>query len=90
MALALIGGAFAIAGTRLTQPASEVHVVTGPPLRSETTDRQEAQRPTTEGTPTSAPSPETEPSPTVTASGRIPAASPPSPTEDGGSERGDD
>jgi hypothetical protein len=90
VALALIGGAFAIAGTRLTQPASEVHVVTGPPLRSETTDRQEAERPTAEGTPTSAPSPGTEPSSTVTATGRIPTAPPPTSTEDGGSERGDD
>jgi hypothetical protein len=40
LAAALIGGAFVLAGTSLTEPASAVRVV-GPPLRADRPDRHE-------------------------------------------------
>ena len=92
IAAALIGGAFAVAGTRLTQPASAVRVVGGPPLRSNPTDRHEtASTPDDDGGgPTSEPSAEADPTPVTTSVVRAPTVPISPPSEDGGAERGDD
>ena len=51
LAAALIGGAFVLAGTSLTEPATAVRVV-GPPLRADRPDRHEPDRaPEADGTP---------------------------------------
>lgn len=93
LAAALIVGAFAVAGTRLTEPASAVRV-TGPPLRSEQRDPHDA-RPSEVATP----SPTHASTSTRSLAGEgddgsgTDAALSPSPSEDrgdGGAERGDD
>ena len=60
LAAALIGDAFVLAGTSLTEPASAVRVVS-PPLRADRPDRHEPERtPGSDGTPdagTSSPGP---------------------------------
>jgi hypothetical protein len=88
---ALIVGAFAVAGTRLTQPASAVRIVPGSPLRPTTSDHHETEpTPTADGAPTSVPSPADDSSPVATGVVRSPTVPVPSPSEDGGAERGDD
>ncbi len=87
LAAALIGGAFVLAGTSLTEPATAVRVV-GPPLRADRPDRHEPDRaPEADGTPDPG-TPSTDPGAgsTVPFSGSlVPAAS-----DDGHVERGDD
>jgi len=91
VAVALIAGAFAVAGTSLTQPASAVRVVTGPPLRPDTPDHHEAADPSPdEATSTSAPSPAGDASSVVTGVVGRSTSAPQPPGEDGGPERGDD
>jgi hypothetical protein len=87
LAAALIGGAFVIAGTSLTEPASAVRVV-GPPLRADRPDRHEPDHtPEADGTPDpGTPSPDPGAGSTGPLSGSlVPAAS-----DDGHVERGDD
>ncbi len=76
LAAALIGGAFVLAGTSLTEPASAVRMV-GPPLRAVRPDRHEPDRaPDANDTPATGTS-----SPDPTAAGGSPSA--PLPTEPG-------
>lgn len=90
LAAALILGAFVVAGTSLTEPATVVRV-TGPPLRP---GGVSAHEPTpSEGAPTEAGPSATTRSPGVTADDRLsPTPLSPSPLDDGdaGVERGDD
>jgi hypothetical protein len=90
VAVALITGAFAVAGTRLTQPASAVRVVTGTPLRANMHDRHDADpTQTVDDTPAS-PSSVAPPASSVAAVSRAPTVPVASPSEDGGAERHDD
>lgn len=76
LAAALIGGAFVLAGTSLTEPASAVRVV-GPPLRADRPDHHEPDRtPEVDGMPDAG-----NPSPAPAAAGGSPAA--PMPTDPG-------
>src|SRR5512132_4163092 len=93
LAAALIVGAFAVAGTRLTEPATAVRV-TGPPLRSEPRDPHDA-RPSDDAT--ASPTHPSTPTPSPAGGGGDASAADaplsPSPSEDrgdGGTERGDD
>jgi hypothetical protein len=102
LAAALIGGAFVIAGTSLTEPASAVRVV-GPPLRADRPDRHEADRtPEANDTPDAgSPSPDPAaasgsaavPTPTDPGAGStvpVPGSPVPAASDDGNVERGDD
>lgn len=93
LAAALIVGAFAVAGTRLTEPATAVRV-TGPPVRSEPRDAHDA-RPSEDATasPTHSSTPTRSPAGEGGDGSVTDAALSPSPSEDrgdGGAERGDD
>jgi hypothetical protein len=92
VAVALITGAFVVAGSRLTQPASAVRVVTTTPLRANTPDRHEADpNATDDPTPTPPPPPPTqEPSSVATTIVRTSTVTVPPPSKDGGPERHDD
>jgi hypothetical protein len=91
VAAALISGAFVVAGSRLTQPASAVRVVTSTPLRANTPDHHEHDTNSTDDTtPTSAPTPAPATSSvptTVLPASIVPV---PTPSKDDGVERGDD
>jgi hypothetical protein len=100
LAAALIGGAFVLAGTSLTEPASAVRVVVGPPLRADRTDRHEPDRtpeadrgdhspgPAAAGGSLSAPLP-TDPG-VVGSAAAVPGSPVPTSSDDGNAERGDD
>jgi hypothetical protein len=91
VAVALITGAFVVAGSRLTQPASAVRVVTTTPLRANTSDRHEADpNATDDPTPTPPPPPTQEPSSVATTIVRTSTVTVPPPSKDGGPERHDD
>ena len=100
LAAALIGGAFVLAGTSLTEPASAVRVV-GPPLRADRPDRHEPDHtPEAAGTPdagTPSPpaavgGPSAAPMPTDlgAAGSTVPSSPVPAESDDGNVERGDD
>ena len=97
VAAALIGGAFVVAGSSLTQPASAVRVVTSTPLRANTPDHHEHDTSSPDDT-TPTPAPATSPVPTSVAPASIVPASivpasivpVPAPSEHDGVERGDD
>jgi hypothetical protein len=93
LAGALIVGAFAVAGTRLTEPATAVRV-SGPPLRPEPSRSHDA-RPSDDGTASTSRSSTATRSPTAGGDDGSATAAPlsPSPSDDdrgGGTERGDD
>jgi hypothetical protein len=94
LAAALIGGAFVLAGTSLTEPASAVRVTTGPPLRPDTSNRHETEpAPVANGTPPtgSTPAPPDDAPSLSTGTVRAPNSEVSTPSEDGGGpERGDD
>jgi hypothetical protein len=102
LATALIGGAFVLAGTSLTEPASAVRVV-GPPLRADRPDRHGPDHtPEADGTPDAGnPSPDpaaaggssSAPMPTGPGAGSmvpVPGSPDPAASDDGNVERGDD
>jgi hypothetical protein len=101
LAAALIGGAFVLAGTSLTEPASAVRVV-GPPLRADRPDRHEPERPDANDLPDAGtPSPDpmavsgspSAPLPTELGPGStdpVEGSSSTTASDDGNVERGDD
>lgn len=103
VAVALISGAFVVAGSGLTQPASAVRVATDTPLRANTPDRHEKgnDSSSTEDAPTPssqtssaptwvAPTPAVEPSSVATTVIRTSSVPPPTQSKDGGAEHHDD
>lgn len=93
VAVALISGAFVVAGSSLTQPASAVRVVTSTPLRANTPGRHENEsdpNSTDDASPTSAPPPTGEPSSVATSVVPASIVPVPTPSKDDGAERGDD
>ena len=94
LAAALIGGAFVLAGTSLTEPASAVRVTTGPPLRPDTSDRHgTGPTPVGDGTPPTGSTTATLDDPPSPSTGTVqaPTSEVSSPSENGGGPgRGDD
>ena len=97
VAVALISGAFVVAGSSLTQPASAVRVATGTPLRANMQpDRHETDPSATDDAPTpsaqttSAPTALVEPSSPATTVIRSSSVPRPTQSKDGGAEHHDD
>ena len=93
VAVTLISGAFVVAGSSLTQPASAVRVETSTPLRASTPGRHENEsdpNSSDDASPTSAPTPATEPSSIATSVVPASIGPLPTPSKDDGAERGDD
>jgi hypothetical protein len=79
LAAALIAGAFVVAGTRLTEPATPIHV-SAPPLVAETSSSREADRPAE----TRSADPTATRSPADRSTGSVPTAAPSSLDDHGG------
>jgi hypothetical protein len=91
VAVVLISGAFVVAGSSLTQPASAVRVGTSTPLRANTPDRHENDPNATDDAPTPSASTATvEPSSVAASVVHASTVPVPTPSKDGGAERGDD